>query len=114
MNRNIYITKRGKRENLTSRISRYSMVTILIAVTVLVSLIEIILTGIYCPPTATICPVFDYFALRPASILQGKYLWTFLTSMFMHGGFFHLFANMFSLLFIGNLTERILKEHKSN
>ena len=35
-------------------------------------------------------------------------LWTFLTSMFMHGGFFHLFANMFSLFFIGSLIERIL------
>ncbi|MCK4552838.1 rhomboid family intramembrane serine protease [Candidatus Pacearchaeota archaeon] len=35
-------------------------------------------------------------------------LWTFLTSMFMHGGFFHLFANMFSLMFIGGLIERIL------
>ena len=26
----------------------------------------------------------------------------------MHGGFFHLFANMFSLLFAGNLGEKIL------
>jgi len=35
-------------------------------------------------------------------------IWTFITSMFMHGGLFHLFANMFSLLFIGTLVERIL------
>jgi len=35
-------------------------------------------------------------------------LWTFLTSMFMHGGFFHLFANMLSLMFIGSLVEKIL------
>ncbi len=35
-------------------------------------------------------------------------LWTFITSMFMHGGLFHLFANMFSLLFIGSLVEKIL------
>jgi hypothetical protein len=47
-------------------------------------------------------------ALMPSNILQGKFLWTFLTSMFMHGGFFHLFANMFSLMFIGNFLERIL------
>ena len=26
----------------------------------------------------------------------------------MHGGFFHIFANMFSLMFIGSLVERIL------
>jgi len=35
-------------------------------------------------------------------------IWTFLTSMFMHAGLFHLFANMLSLFFIGSLVERIL------
>lgn len=50
----------------------------------------------------------DYIALKPSNILQGKYLWTFITSMFMHGGFFHLFVNMFSLLFVGNLVQKIL------
>jgi len=50
----------------------------------------------------------DYVAIKPSNILQGKFLWTFVTSMFMHGGFFHLFANMFSLLFLGSLIERII------
>ena len=50
----------------------------------------------------------DSIAIKPLNILQGKYLWTFLTSMFMHAGFFHLFVNMLSLLFIGSLVERIL------
>lgn len=57
----------------------------------------------------------DYIALKPSNIFQGKYLWTFLTSMFMHapgeGIFFlsfHLFANMLSLMFVGKLVERIL------
>ncbi|MGD9276033.1 MAG: rhomboid family intramembrane serine protease [Candidatus Pacearchaeota archaeon] len=50
----------------------------------------------------------DFIALKPSNILGGKYLWTFLTSMFMHGGFFHIFANMFSLFFIGSLIEKIL------
>lgn len=50
----------------------------------------------------------DFIALKPSNILQGKYLWTFLTSMFMHGGFFHLFANMLSLFFLGGLIEKIL------
>lgn len=50
----------------------------------------------------------DYVAIKPANILGGTYLWTFLTSMFMHGGLFHLFANMFSLLFLGSLVEKIL------
>ena len=50
----------------------------------------------------------DYIAIKPSNILAGKYFWTFLTSMFMHGGLFHLFANMFSIVFIGSLVERIL------
>src|SRR3989344_5291702 len=52
--------------------------------------------------------LYDYVAIKPSNILQGKYLWTFLTSIFMHGGLFHLFANMLSLLFIGTLVERII------
>jgi len=50
----------------------------------------------------------EYIALRPSNILQGKYLWTFLTSMFMHSGFFHIFVNMLSLFFVGGLVEKIL------
>ena len=50
----------------------------------------------------------DYIALNPSNILQGNYLWTFISSMFMHAGFFHLFVNMLSLFFIGSLVEKIL------
>lgn len=50
----------------------------------------------------------DYVALNPESILYKFYFWTFLTSMFMHGGIFHLFVNMLSLFFVGSLIERIL------
>jgi membrane associated rhomboid family serine protease len=50
----------------------------------------------------------DYIAIKPSNILNGNYLWTFLTSIFMHGGLFHLFANMFSLVFVGGLIEKIL------
>ena len=50
----------------------------------------------------------DAIAIKPANILQGKYLWTFITSMFMHAGFFHLFANMFSMFFVGSLLEKII------
>ncbi len=51
---------------------------------------------------------WDYIALKPFNILSGQYIWTFLTSMFMHGGIFHLFVNMFSLMFVGSLVEKIL------
>ncbi|MEK6760310.1 MAG: rhomboid family intramembrane serine protease [Nanoarchaeota archaeon] len=47
-------------------------------------------------------------ALTPSLIFAGKSLWTFFTSMFMHAGLFHLFANMFSLFFIGNFLEKII------
>jgi len=50
----------------------------------------------------------DSIALQPANIFAGKYLWTFITSMFMHAGLLHLFVNMLSLFFIGSLVEKIL------
>ena len=52
--------------------------------------------------------VIDFVAIKPYNIFQGAYLWTFVTSMFMHVGFFHIFANMFSLFFLGGLVEKIL------
>ena len=50
----------------------------------------------------------DFVAIKPSNILGGQYLWTFLTSMFMHAGFFHLLVNMLSLFFIGSLVEKII------
>lgn len=49
----------------------------------------------------------NHIAISLENIKQMR-LWTFFTSMFMHAGLFHLFANMLSLLFIGGLVERIL------
>jgi len=50
----------------------------------------------------------NYIELKPENILAGKYLWTIITSMFMHQGGVHLFVNMVSLFFLGNLTEQII------
>jgi membrane associated rhomboid family serine protease len=50
----------------------------------------------------------DSIAIKPSNILQGRYLWTFLTSMFMHANFIHLLVNMFSLFFIGSIVEKII------
>lgn len=51
-----------------------------------------------------------YFAIKPAQILQGKYLWTFLTSMFAHSpiGLTHILFNMVSLLFLGGFVEKLI------
>ncbi|MCH7567959.1 MAG: rhomboid family intramembrane serine protease [Nanoarchaeota archaeon] len=51
--------------------------------------------------------VINYFALNPSSFFQG-YIWTPLTSMFMHVLFLHLFVNMISMFFIGNFVERLI------
>lgn len=50
---------------------------------------------------------FNYLALQPNLFLSG-YIWTVLTSMFMHGGLGHLFVNMVSLFFIGSFVERLI------
>ena len=52
--------------------------------------------------------IMNYIALSPAYILQGKFLWTFITSMFMHASPTHLIVNMLSLVFLGSFLERIL------
>lgn len=51
---------------------------------------------------------WDLIAITPEYIVHGRYLWTFLTSMFMHANFFHLFVNMLSLFFVGSLIEKII------
>ncbi len=47
-----------------------------------------------------------------SSLMQGKYLWSIVTSMFMHGSFAHLFVNMISLLFLGSFLERLIGKKK--
>jgi membrane associated rhomboid family serine protease len=52
---------------------------------------------------------FELFALIPSLFFAG-YLWTPLTSMFLHSPvmIFHIFANMISLFFVGLFLERIV------
>lgn len=50
----------------------------------------------------------NYLALKPSNIFQGKFLWTLITHMFMHGGIFHLLINMFVLYSLGGLNEKII------
>lgn len=77
-------------------------------VNTIIILINVILFIAFAILISTSQDFINYVALKPANIFQGDYLWTFITSMFMHGGFFHIFANMISLFFIGTLVERIL------
>jgi len=49
-----------------------------------------------------------YIAITPEDFINGRNLWTVLTSVFMHGGIFHLFVNMFTLFYLGHLVETII------
>lgn len=49
-----------------------------------------------------------YIAINPISLFSEFSLWTFITSVLVHGSFFHLAANMFSLFFLGNFLEKLI------
>lgn len=58
--------------------------------------------------TLFIKPEFvNYLSIMPNNFFSGAF-WTLITSMFMHQGVFHLFVNMLSLFFLGNLSEQII------
>ena len=80
-----------------------SYTTGLIIANVVFFLLYLILSGMIGETKAV-----SLVALMPSAILSGKYIWTFLTSMFMHAGFGHLFVNMISLMFIGNFVEKLI------
>lgn len=46
------------------------------------------------------------FSLFPVMIVSNVWIWQFLTYMFLHGGFMHLFFNMFALLLFGRPLEQ--------
>ena len=82
-----------------------SATTTLIILNVLAFIMFLILLVLFRNNTQSL---YDFVALSPLNILHGKYLWTFITSMFMHGNLAHLFFNMFSLAFIGSFVEKII------
>ncbi|MAG28004.1 hypothetical protein CMI47_20960 [Candidatus Pacearchaeota archaeon] len=82
-----------------------SVVFWLIAINILVSAIAFILF-------ARDESYIALFALKPSSILAGQYLWTLVVHMFAHGGFGHLFINMFVLFSLGGLCERIIGQKR--
>ncbi len=81
--------------------SKFSANTILIWITVFISVLFFILQAVN-------QSFINYFALYPANILAGKYLWTLLLHVFVHGGIGHLLINMFALFSLGGLCEKII------
>lgn len=82
--------------------SRLSVTNQLILINLICFVASLILFQIYGES------LFNKLALTPSTVLEGKNLWTLVTSMFLHASFFHLFANMFSLFFIGNFLEKLI------
>jgi membrane associated rhomboid family serine protease len=94
-----YRNYRRRRKGFFKRMSLNNLL-ILINVVVFVVLFPFLVSGFG-------DTVINYVALNPELFFQG-FVWTLLTSMFMHGGFGHLFVNMVSMFFIGGLVERLI------
>jgi membrane associated rhomboid family serine protease len=45
------------------------------------------------------------YGMIPSDVVSGRHLWTLLTSMFLHGGFFHIIGNMLYLWIFGDNVE---------
>jgi len=52
------------------------------------------------------------YGMKPALVLKGKELYTIFTSMFLHGGFLHIFGNMLYLWIFGDNLEDALGRPK--
>jgi membrane associated rhomboid family serine protease len=52
--------------------------------------------------------LMEHFALHPNQIITEWKIWQLLSYMFLHGSFFHLFFNMFTLWMFGCEVERTL------
>ncbi len=81
---------------------RFSITTWFIIINVVVFILASILIGVFGTEE-----IISWIALQPNAFFSGA-VWTLLTSMFMHGGFSHLFVNMISLFFIGNFVEKLV------
>jgi membrane associated rhomboid family serine protease len=106
----------GRRENLSSRFLNASATNQLIWINIIFFVLVVLLMFIFG------LKIFDYISLKPNFVMKGGYVWTFLTSMFMHAPgpmmndmptllsffSFHLLINMFVLFSLGNLCEKII------
>jgi membrane associated rhomboid family serine protease len=50
--------------------------------------------------------ISTYLAMIPAAVISRGWVWTFISYMFVHDGFSHIFFNMFALFVFGAQVER--------
>lgn len=99
----VYTKKRLKgRSGFDDLLRRFTVTNWFIIINIAVFVLALLAMGIYGQEK-----VFSWIGLQPSAFFSGT-VWTLLTSMFMHGGFAHLFVNMFSLFFIGTFIERLI------
>jgi len=85
-----------------SKVSRqYSVTTWLIIINIITFIIAFLLREIFGEE------ILQYIAIQPNLFFSG-YVWTLITSMFMHAGLGHLFLNLITLFFIGNFVEKLI------
>ena len=96
------VYRRNLRKRKTGFFSRLGLNNLLIAINIIIFIIFMPLLFFLSADE-----VIKYVAINPELFFQG-FVWTLVTSMFMHGSFAHLFVNMVSLFFIGSLTERLI------
>lgn len=94
--------KSGLRNNFFLNIFAKSATNWIIFINVIVYLLIFILIK-----TFGVENILSIFALQANGFFHGK-IWTILTSMFSHMHLWHVFANVFSLYFIGNFVEKLI------
>ena len=97
----VHVYQVDSRKRKRNFFGNFSMTSKLLAINVLCWIVIWILISVN--------PNFiKYFALQPSSFVKGAFVWTLVTSMFSHIYFWHIFANMVTLVFMGNFVEKLV------
>ena len=96
-----YTKRRLEGNGFDGFLRKYSVTTWLIIVNIAMFIITTVLIGISGEK------IVEFLAIQPTLFFSG-YVWTLLTSMFMHANFTHLFVNMISLFFLGSFIEKLI------
>ncbi len=85
-----------------------SWVIRLIIINIAIHFIQILTmqVGVGDPPVSASLLMTEYLGLKPKLVIESGYIWQLFTYMFLHGGFFHLFLNMYALLIFGMPVEQ--------